>query len=244
MTRLKYNGDPKNDCWDIGSFTITKEMMFPNKSSLEWVASNLDILSEEKFNNIVVPDFSYTIAENILSLKMDYISGKYIHTIHHYNVIYDELVERDSEYSMAEYKPQNFIVKDDRVYLIDLDQWVPIRVDQRKKIWEDTYKIFAPIIRSYKGKHQMKVDLSCHDLEYLKLKKLFECVFNGVVTRSESPYFARINDLEFSNLKDTSNYLADLYRTIKKNLDINPIDYGKPHPIDKLSKDILGSRIF
>ena len=45
--------------------------------------------------------------------------------------------------------------------------------EDRKRRWEDTYKIFAPIIRSYKGKHQMKVDLSCHDLEYLKLKKIF-----------------------------------------------------------------------
>ena len=164
LSILKYN----SSC-GIRSFTITKEMMFPDKSSLELVASNLDRLSEEKFVNIVVPDFSYTVTENILSLKMDYIPGKYIHTIHHYNVIYDELVERDSDYSMWDYIPQNFVVKDDRVYMIDLDAWGFIKYEDRKKRWEDTYKIFAPIIRSYKGKHQMKVDLSCHDLEYLKL---------------------------------------------------------------------------
>ena len=220
---IRKNKDTYNrpDCWEYGFMTLKKEMEFSTVSQLEKVVKNLERLKTEKFSNVVVPDFTYQTLDHILTIEMDYIKGKMIQSIHHYNIIYDELVERDSDYSWTDYTPDNFIVLDDRIYLIDLDAYGYIKYEDRKRKWENCFGIFAPIIRSYKGKHQMKVNLSCHNLEYLKLKKLLKFVFNAEVTRSISPFFARIDDLEFSNLTDTMNYLKELHTEMQSNLNLN-----------------------
>ena len=220
---IRKNKDTYNrpDCWEYGFMTLKKEMVFSTVSQLEKVVKNLERLKTEKFSNVVVPDFTYQTLDHILTIEMDYIKGKMIQSIHHYNIIYDELVERDSDYSWTDYTPDNFIVLDDRIYLIDLDAYGYIKYEDRKRKWENCFGIFAPIIRSYKGKHQMKVNLSCHNLEYLKLKKLLKFVFNAEVTRSISPFFARIDDLEFSNLTDTMNYLKELHTEMQSNLNLN-----------------------
>ena len=220
---IRKNKDTFNrpDCWEYGFMTLKKEMVFSTVSQLEKVVKNLERLKTEKFTNVVVPDFTYQTLDHILTIEMDYIKGKMIQSIHHYNIIYDELVERNSDYSWTDYTPDNFIVLDDRIYLIDLDAYGYIKYEDRKRKWEQCFGIFAPIIRSYKGKHQMKVNLSCHNLEYLKLKKLLKFVFNAEVTRSISPFFARIDDLEFYNLKDTMNYLKELHEEMQSNMNLN-----------------------
>ena len=220
---IRKNKDTFNrpDCWEYGFMTLKKEMVFSTVSQLEKVVKNLERLKTEKFTNVVVPDFTYQTLDHILTIEMDYIKGKMIQSIHHYNIIYDELVERNSDYSWTDYTPDNFIVLDDRIYLIDLDAYGYIKYEDRKRKWEQCFGIFAPIIRSYKGKHQMKVNLSCHNLEYLKLKKLLKFVFNAEVTRSISPFFARIDDLEFSNLTDTMNYLKELHAEMQSNINLN-----------------------
>ena len=220
---IRKNKDTFNrpDCWEYGLMTLKKEMVFSTVSQLEKVVKNLERLKTEKFNNLVVPDFTYQTLDHILTIEMDYIKGAMIQSIHHYNILYDELVERDSDYSWTDYTPDNFIVLNDRIYLIDLDAYGYIKYEDRKRKWESYFGIFAPIIRSYKGKHQMKVNLSCHNLEYLKLKKLLKFVFNAEVTRSISPFFARIDDLEFYNLKDTMNYLKELHEEMQSNMNLN-----------------------
>ena len=221
--KIRTNNDPsaRYDVWQYGSFSFRKEMVFSTVSQLEKVVKNLDRLKTEKFYNIVVPDFTYEVVDHILTIDMDYIKGQMIQSIHHYNIIYDELVERDSDYSWTDYTPENYIVHNDRIYVIDLDSYGYIKYEDRKRKWENSFGIFAPIIRSYKGKHQMKVNLSCHNLEYLKLKKLLKFVFNAEVTRSISPFFARIDDLEFYNLKDTMNYLKELHEEMQSNMNLN-----------------------
>ena len=220
---IRKNKDTFNrpDCWEYGLMTLKKEMVFSTVSQLEKVVKNLERLKTEKFNNLVVPDFTYQTLDHILTIEMDYIKGTMIQSIHHYNILYDELVERDSDYSWTDYTPDNFIVLNDRIYLIDLDAYGYIKYEDRKRKWESYFGIFAPIIRSYKGKHQMKVNLSCHNLEYLKLKKLLKFIFNAEVTRSISPHVACIDDLKFSNLEDTMNYLRELHVEMQSNMNLN-----------------------
>ena len=155
------------------------------------------------------------------------IRDRYIKSIHHYNVIYDELIDKESDYSITDYNPTNFIVKDDQIYLIDLESYGYIPYEVRKKRWEDYFGIFAPIIRSYSGKHQMNVTLSCDDYEYLKLKKLLETMFNAKVERNNLPlhYFAQIDERTFQNMRDTIEYLRSLYDQMAVSMNLNPLKH-------------------
>tara|TARA_B100001029_G_C15005519_1_gene420858 strand:+ start:321 stop:1034 length:714 start_codon:yes stop_codon:yes gene_type:complete len=231
---IKHNKDPYNryDVWEFSVLTIKKEMVFSNVSFLEKVVSNLEKLQEEKFYNVVVPDFSYFINDHILSIEMDYVKGDYIRSIHHYNVVYDELIERESDYSWTDYSPQNFIVKDDRVHVIDLDSYGFIQYEDRKKKWEKQFGIFAPLIRSYRGNKQLDAKLSCDNLSYIKLKRLLENVFNAKVERVEEDYFAKIDNSTYDNLESVMSYLKLLYSYLQNEMDLNP-------PRHQQRKDIL-----
>ena len=217
----------KPDKWEFSSLTIKKEMVFSSVAKLEKVVSNLNRLKWERFHNVVVPNYEYEINDHILVVEMDYVRGTYPRSIHHYNIIYDEFVERESDFSCTDYNPANFIVKDDRVYLIDLDSYGYIDHKARLQDWEMHYGIFSPIIRNYKGKMQMEVDLSCNNLEYLKLKKLLENLFNAKVSRSASPYFAHIDGTEFNSLEDTIKYLRELYEEILSAIDLTNMKHNQ-----------------
>tara|TARA_B100001057_G_scaffold400024_1_gene411100 strand:+ start:517 stop:1230 length:714 start_codon:yes stop_codon:yes gene_type:complete len=231
---IKNNKDPYNryDVWEFSVLTIKKEMVFSNVSFLDKVVSNLKKLQEEKFYNVVVPDFSYNVNDHILSIEMDYVKGDFIRSIHHYNVVYDELIERKSDYSWTDYSPQNFIVKDDRIHVIDLDSYGFIQYEDRKRKWEKQFGIFAPLIRSYSGNKQLDAKLSCDDLSYLKLKRLLENVFNAKVERVEEDYFAKIDNSTYDNLEDVMTYLKLLYSYLQNEMDLNP-------PRHQQRKDIL-----
>ena len=163
---------------------------------------------------------------------MDYVKGDFIRSIHHYNVVYDELIERKSEYSWTDYSPQNFIVKDDRIHVIDLDSYGFIEYEDRKKKWEKQFGIFAPLIRSYRGNKQLYAKLSCDDLSYLKLKRLLENVFNAKVERVDEDYFAKIDNSTYDNLESVMSYLKLLYSYLQNEMDLNP-------PRHQQRKDIL-----
>ena len=163
---------------------------------------------------------------------MDYVKGDFIRSIHHYNVVYDELIERKSEYSWTDYSPQNFIVKDDRIHVIDLDSYGFIEYEDRKRKWEKQFGIFAPLIRSYRGNKQLDAKLSCDDLSYLKLKRLLENVFNAKVERVDEDYFAKIDNSTYDNLESVMSYLKLLYSYLQNEMDLNP-------PRHQQRKDIL-----
>ena len=213
--------DPHNS-WEYGSFTIKKEMVFSSVKKLEKVVGNLKRLSWERFYNIVIPEFEYKVDDHILEIEMEYIKGDYMQSIHHHNVVYDELVARDGDWSWTDYSPRNFIVKDDRIHVIDLDSYGYIEFEDRQKKWDQTYGIFAPLIRSYRGKNQIDAKLSCSDLDYLRLRKLLVCVFNAKVERVEEKYYAKIENSTYDNLEELMVHLRLVYNCIKNAMDLNP----------------------
>ena len=227
--RIAFN---KPDAWEFTSHTLKKEMVFSSVKLLKVVEKNLILLQKEKFTNVVIPNFTYEIDDHVLYIEMDYIRGTYPKSIHHYNIIYDEFVERQSDYSCTDLNPMNFIVNNDRVHLVDLDSFGYVEYEQRVQDWEMHFGIFAPIIRNYKGKMQMNVDLSCNNLDYLKLKKLLEHLFNAKVSRSVSPYFACIDGTKFYNLENTMKYLRELYEEIISAIDLT-------HMKDNQRKNVL-----
>ena len=93
-------------------------MVFSSVAKLEKVVTNLNRLKWERFNNVVIPNYEYEINDHILIVEMDYVRGTYPRSIHHYNIIYDEFVERESDFSCTDLNPMNFIVNNDRVHLI------------------------------------------------------------------------------------------------------------------------------
>jgi hypothetical protein len=234
LSNIRYNKDKTHryDCWEYGSFTIKKEMIFSNVGLLEKVVGNLKRLGWEKFHNVVIPEFEYKVNDHLLEIEMEYIKGDFIKSIHHYNVVYDELVERDSTYSWADYNPTNYIVKDDRIHVIDLDSFGYIEYEHRKAKWEKQFGIFAPLIRSYKGKNQLDAKLSCDNLHYIKLKRLLQKVFNAKVDRVEENYFAMIDGKTYDNLEEVMSYLRLLYNYLQIEMDTNT-------PRHQQRKDIL-----
>lgn len=221
---IRYNKDPHNryDCWEYGSFTLKKEMVFSSVKKLDKVVNNLNKLKNEKFYNVIIPDFTIEVNDHILQVEMEYVKGDYMQSIHHYNIVYDELVARDSDWSWTDYAPRNFIVRDDRIHVIDLDSYGYIKFEDRQRKWDESYGIFAPLIRSYRGVNQIDVKLSCNNLDYVRLKKLLINVFNARVERVEENYFAKIDNSTYNNLEELMSYLRLLYSYLQDEMNQNP----------------------
>ena len=86
---IRYNKDPHNryDCWEYGSFTLKKEMVFSSVKKLDKVVNNLNKLKNEKFYNVIIPDFTIEVNDHILQVEMEYVKGDYMQSIHHYNIV-------------------------------------------------------------------------------------------------------------------------------------------------------------
>ena len=137
-------------------------------------------------------------------------------------IVLDEKIARDSDWSWTDYAPRNFIVKDDRIHVIDLDSYGYIKFEDRQRKWDESYGIFAPLIRSYRGVNQIDAKLSCNNLDYVRLKKLLVNVFNARVERVEEDYFAKIDNTTYNNLEELMNYLRLLYSYLQDEMNQNP----------------------
>ncbi len=127
------------------SFKIIKTISYgvkDLKKQVEW----LELLKQCKFNRIHIPNFSYGVFENVLSIHMDYIKGKQIskNERHLYkDIIYEDLVCSTNPVSVTGYTIENFILgrEDNKLYFIDLEDIDDRSIEERKinfkKDWID-----------------------------------------------------------------------------------------------------------
>ena len=128
--------------YDIYTLTIKKEMIFPDGIYQHTVYENLEKLQTENFNQIKVPKFTLRWDGNLIVYEAEFIKGKPIRSIKDYNILYEDIIERDSDYSFINMLPENYIKNDKGdLYVIDLDEYGYHPYEERKKSWEKSFII-------------------------------------------------------------------------------------------------------
>ena len=116
----------------LTSFTIVKTILF--RYDAAEVVSNLEKLRTEKFKRIFIPDFDYSVNGNELTIESEYIKGNHI-DLRHMDILYEDLVMHQDSHSFHDYQFCNYIVRDDKIYAVDLDDYRKISYTERMKDW-------------------------------------------------------------------------------------------------------------
>ena len=123
------------------SFQFTKTIDCITEENTAMMVDKLERLKKEKFERILIPQFEYEVEDNIIIQKVEYIKGRKMGmTVEKYrNWIYQDLVERDSDWTFCDYYYDNFIVLDaeNKIYAVDFQSYdyMPSK-DDRRKIWD------------------------------------------------------------------------------------------------------------
>jgi len=220
--------------YDIYTLTIKKEMIFPDGIYQHTVYENLEKLQTENFNQIKVPKFTLRWDGNLIVYEAEFIKGKPIRSIKDYNILYEDIIERDSDYSFINMLPENYIKNDKGdLYVIDLDEYGYHPYEERKKRWEKYYGWYAPIIEKYRGTHQLNVDIYGDGQKQQKIKDVIEGMFNANITMHDGDYLVIIDDKKLYSLVETLDYLRDLYDEICLQINVNA--HGAIRSIKKAS---------
>jgi hypothetical protein len=115
----------------ITSYFFIKKIQYKNHDSALAIAKNLAKLQETKFDFIHVPNFTFEINGNNLTIESEFIKGWHFE---HMPKIYDDLISKD--WTFADPHPSNFITckKTLKTYIVDFDsfQYIPSLADRRK----------------------------------------------------------------------------------------------------------------
>ena len=220
--------------YDIYSLTIKKEMIFPDGKYQRIVYGNLERLQTENFNQIKIPKFTLRWDDDLIVYEAEFIKGKPVRSIRDYNILYEDIIERDSDYSFINMLPENYIKNDKGdLYVIDLDEYGYHPYEERKKRWEKYYGWYAPIIEKYRGTHQLDVHIYGQGQKQQKIKDIIEGMFNSNIKMYDGDFLVTIDDKKLHTLTDTLDYLRDLYSEIRMQLDINA--HGSIRSVKKAS---------
>ena len=116
----------------ITSFTITKTILVRDDISV--LVNNLEKLKTDKFEKIFIPEFTYDVDGDELTIESEYIKGDYI-DLRHMDILYDDLVMHRDTHSFHDYQFCNYIIRDDKIYAVDLDDYREINYTDRMKDW-------------------------------------------------------------------------------------------------------------
>ena len=117
------------------SMIMIKTISYTDKNYLNNKIEDLKQLTKCKYNRILIPNFSYNVFENVLTIHMDYIKGQQInsHTKNNYtNIVYEDLVCSTNLISARGYAFENFIITKNKIYYIDLDDIGFSSIEERK----------------------------------------------------------------------------------------------------------------
>jgi|TARA_B100000282_G_C31511566_1_gene389623 sulfatase maturation enzyme AslB (radical SAM superfamily) len=123
------------------SFTLVKQFNCFTKYNLDLMIDKLERLKKENFNRIHIPDFEYSVEGNIISYNTVFIKGwgVGIYVPDFANIIYEDVVQRDSDWTFDDFGGSNFIVEHntDKIFAVDFQSYnyIPNR-DYRISKWE------------------------------------------------------------------------------------------------------------
>lgn len=103
------------------------------------IIEKFDRLKKDNFDRVLIPDFDYTIKDNIIKYDQEYIKGYALGTISKYNqIIYEDVVIRQSDWTFDDYSMGNFVVEiyTNKIYMVDILAYCYYPdVDRRLKAW-------------------------------------------------------------------------------------------------------------
>jgi len=127
--RGKKNND--NSSWDL---MICKTITYQRKEQLRRVVLAMHKLKSENFSSIKIPLFDFSTEGMMLRYYAQYVKGIPI-SKWELMTLYDELVERDSDFSFTDYSFGNFIKNDDGIWAVDLNSYSETPMTMRKDLW-------------------------------------------------------------------------------------------------------------
>ncbi len=99
----------------------------------------LDRLKDEDFNRVKVPSFHYEVDGNIVTCVSQFVKGLYAFTSEQRRIIYEDVVNHDSEWTFSDYGYDNFLVEESTNTIFSVDfqsyRYYP-DLDKRKRSWE------------------------------------------------------------------------------------------------------------
>lgn len=117
----------------ITHYSFIKEITYIDQNTALIIAKNLAQLQKTKFDFIHIPNFTFEVKDNNLTIESEFIKGWQQANLHQ---IYNDLISKD--WTFTDPHPSNFITckKTLKTYAVDLDsfQYVP-NIIYRRKIW-------------------------------------------------------------------------------------------------------------
>ena len=131
-------GEKNNDnsSWDL---MICKTITYQRKEQLRRVVLAMHKLKSENFSSIKIPLFDFETDGMMLRYYAQYVKGIPI-SKWELMTLYDELVERDSDFSFTDYSFGNFIKNDDGIWAVDLNSYSETPVTMRKDLWNRRFQ--------------------------------------------------------------------------------------------------------
>lgn len=129
----------------ITELTIIKTILVHNSDEL---VTNLKQLSSEDLGLIKIPEFDFSYTSNEVTIESEYIKGIYPH-IHHMDLIKQQLVYRESEWSFSDYNYTNFKIHrfTEEIYAVDLDDFCKVDIPHRIASWQKARDVEVERIR-------------------------------------------------------------------------------------------------
>ena len=157
----------------VYTLTLSKEILFADGLDQFDKFTDLERLQKEDFNRVKIHKFTLKWDGNLLIYESEFINGDFVTSIQDYNILYEDIVLRDSDYSFIGSNRKNFI-KDYRgdIYAVDLDEYGFYPYDVRKKKWDKALKFYACILEHYRGVDQLQVELYGDGQCHTKLKQV------------------------------------------------------------------------
>ena len=131
-------GEKNNDnsSWDL---MICKTITYQRKEQLRRVVLAMHKLKSENFSSIKIPLFDFSTEGMMLRYYAQYVKGIPI-SKWELMTLYDELVERDGDFSFTDYSFGNFIKNDDGIWAVDLNSYSETPVTIRRDLWNRRFQ--------------------------------------------------------------------------------------------------------
>lgn len=137
MYQTSIRDDNSNDSFEADiEFILLKRVNCNNNKLKEIYINKLNRLKEENFNRIKIPNFTYSVDNNIVSCSIDFIKGLYVSTSEQRTLIYQDVVCRDSDWTFSDYRDANFIIQEGTgdIFAIDFQSYRFYPQKEKRKV--------------------------------------------------------------------------------------------------------------
>jgi len=148
-------------------FSITKIITYDDHEQLKYYSNLYSLLKEDTdFGDIKVPKFDFEVNDTDLIVKSEYIKGRQWQADDfwlNYDLIANNLVMRENDYSFKDYDPTNFIAETNtnQIYYVDFEGYDKCTIQERAELLKQTGKIalesVEPGLRTHIFKSRFKL---------------------------------------------------------------------------------------